>query len=83
MRLTKLCRARVPIGCSISRHRTSPCQLYGVPGPGLAKYEAIEMGAGQPAGFIGTRGPDWRGLSLTMPLKRDVMPLLAVWSTAR
>jgi shikimate dehydrogenase len=27
-------------------------------------------------GFIETRGAEWRGLSLTMPLKRDVLPLL-------
>lgn len=39
-------------------------------------YQAIEMdSAGLPA-FIESRPPDWRGLSLTMPLKRDVMPLL-------
>jgi shikimate dehydrogenase len=42
------------------------------------QYEAIEMESVGLAGFIGTRGPDWRGLSLTMPLKRDVMPLLGV-----
>jgi shikimate dehydrogenase len=40
------------------------------------EYEAIEVtSAGLPA-FIGACGADWRGLSLTMPLKRDVMPLL-------
>ncbi len=40
------------------------------------QYEAIEMTtAGLPA-FIGSCTPDWRGLSLTMPLKRDVLPLL-------
>ena len=42
------------------------------------QYEAIEMESAGLATFIGARGPDWRGLSLTMPLKRDVMPLLAV-----
>jgi shikimate dehydrogenase len=32
--------------------------------------------AGLPA-FLGGLGPDWRGLSLTMPLKRAVLPLVA------
>lgn len=40
------------------------------------KYERAEVtGAALPA-FLGSLGDDWRGLSLTMPLKRDVMPLL-------
>jgi shikimate dehydrogenase len=39
-------------------------------------YSAIECGeAGLPA-LIGSCGPDWAGLSLTMPLKRAVLPLL-------
>ena len=28
------------------------------------------------AGFLGGLGPEWRGLSLTMPLKRTVVPLV-------
>jgi len=42
------------------------------------QYEAIEVDSAGLAAFIGSLGPEWRGLSLTMPLKRDVMPLLAV-----
>ncbi|MBG6108065.1 shikimate dehydrogenase [Frigoribacterium sp. CG_9.8] len=42
------------------------------------QYEAIEVDAAGLAGFIGSRGPDWRGLSLTMPLKHEVMALLDV-----
>lgn len=39
-------------------------------------YDLVECDeAGLPA-FIGSRGPDWAGLSLTMPLKRAVLPLL-------
>ncbi|WP_435092347.1 shikimate dehydrogenase family protein [Clavibacter michiganensis] len=39
-------------------------------------YEAVECtGAGLGA-FVAGLGSDWRGLSLTMPLKRDVLPLL-------
>ena len=45
---------------------------------GLAgwSYTAIECDeAGLPA-LLGSRGPEWAGLSLTMPLKRAVLPLL-------
>jgi len=42
------------------------------------QYEAVEMKSSSLAAYIASRGPEWRGLSLTMPLKRDVMPLLAV-----
>src|SRR6202044_1029789 len=39
-------------------------------------YQAIECDeAGLPA-LVGGCGPDWAGLSLTMPLKRAVLPLL-------
>jgi shikimate dehydrogenase len=44
---------------------------------GLAwRYDAIELTTDGLADFIGSRGPIWRGLSLTMPLKREVLPLL-------
>jgi shikimate dehydrogenase len=40
------------------------------------EYSAIEVdGAGLP-GFLDSRDATWRGLSLTMPLKQDVLPLL-------
>jgi shikimate dehydrogenase len=39
-------------------------------------YEAIECDEHGLAGFLDSRGPDWAGLSLTMPLKRAVLPLL-------
>ncbi len=39
-------------------------------------YDAIEVTAETLAAFVGTRDAAWRGLSLTMPLKRDVLPLL-------
>jgi shikimate dehydrogenase len=41
------------------------------------EYTAIEVGAGGLADFLAGCGPDWRGLSLTMPLKREALPLLA------
>jgi len=40
------------------------------------QYEAIEANGDDLEPFIESRGDDWRGLSLTMPLKRDVLPLL-------
>lgn len=39
-------------------------------------YEAIEMSGERLPTFIDSLDASWRGLSLTMPLKRDVLPLL-------
>jgi len=39
-------------------------------------YQAIECDAAGLPAFVTARGPDWAGLSLTMPLKRTVLPLL-------
>lgn len=39
-------------------------------------YEAIEVGSDSLDGFLARLGAGWRGLSLTMPLKRTVVPLL-------
>jgi shikimate 5-dehydrogenase len=39
-------------------------------------YEAIECGAARLPAVLDACGPDWAGLSLTMPLKRAVLPLL-------
>ncbi|MCU1544577.1 MAG: shikimate dehydrogenase [Microbacteriaceae bacterium] len=47
-------------------------------------YEAVEATGDLLPGFLASRDDSWRGLSLTMPLKRDVMPLLdSVDATAR
>ncbi|MDQ1607781.1 MAG: shikimate dehydrogenase [Microbacteriaceae bacterium] len=40
-------------------------------------YDAIEVTSDGLAAFIAQCGPEWRGLSLTMPLKQAVLPLLA------
>ncbi|MET8337903.1 shikimate dehydrogenase [Streptosporangium canum] len=40
------------------------------------RYEAIECDEAGLPGLIGGLGPEWAGLSLTMPLKRAVLPLL-------
>jgi shikimate dehydrogenase len=39
-------------------------------------YEAVECDEAALAAFVTSRGQDWAGLSLTMPLKRTVLPLL-------
>ena len=44
-------------------------------------YEAIEVTSGGLGAFVEGLGDDWRGLSLTMPLKREVLPLLATIDT--
>ncbi|GAB3899596.1 hypothetical protein GCM10027612_59790 [Microbispora bryophytorum subsp. camponoti] len=45
---------------------------------GLAdwRYDAIECAEDGLADLVGGCGPQWAGLSLTMPLKRAVLPLL-------
>ena len=40
-------------------------------------YSAIEVVEGSLGAFINTCDASWRGLSLTMPLKREVLPMLA------
>jgi len=40
------------------------------------EYEAVDVTSETLADFIDGRGPEWRGLSLTMPLKQSVIPLL-------
>ncbi|PZE65379.1 shikimate dehydrogenase [Curtobacterium sp. MCBD17_021] len=39
-------------------------------------YGRHEIASGELAAFVAGLGPEWRGLSLTMPLKREVLPLL-------
>ena len=39
-------------------------------------YEAVDVTEAALPSFVATLGSDWRGLSLTMPLKRAVVPLL-------
>jgi shikimate dehydrogenase len=39
-------------------------------------YDAVEVSSDGLAGFVEGLGPEWAGLSLTMPLKQVVLPLL-------
>lgn len=41
------------------------------------QYSAVEVTGETLADFVSSRDETWRGLSLTMPLKRDVLPLLS------
>lgn len=63
-----------PIAHSLSPvlHRTAYAEL----GFDDWTYEAVECTEAGLAAFVGSRGPEWAGLSLTMPLKRTVLPLL-------
>ena len=40
------------------------------------RYDAVDVTGATLAPFVASRDDSWRGLSLTMPLKRDVLPLL-------
>lgn len=40
-------------------------------------YSAVEVIEGSLGAFVNTCDASWRGLSLTMPLKREVLPMLA------
>jgi shikimate dehydrogenase len=53
-------------------HRTAYREL----GLGDWSYDRFEIDEEALPGFFGDLGPEWAGLSLTMPLKRAVIPLL-------
>lgn len=62
-----------PIGHSLSPalHRAAYAEL------GLDwTYDAVRVPSGELARHLGGLGREWRGLSLTMPLKREALPLL-------
>jgi shikimate dehydrogenase len=63
-----------PIAHSLSPalHRAA----YAALGLGGWSYQALECDEAGLAGLLAGCGPDWAGLSLTMPLKRAVLPLL-------
>ncbi|MEU9519092.1 shikimate dehydrogenase [Streptomyces sp. NPDC048224] len=74
---TDRCRAAVlgsPIAHSLSPvlHRAAYAEL------GLAQwtYDRFDVDEAALPGFFRELGPEWAGLSLTMPLKRAVIPLL-------
>lgn len=71
--LTRCAVLGSPIAHSLSpaMHRAAYAEL------GLAdwRYDAYEVGEAELAGFLDSAGPELRGLSLTMPLKRVALEL--------
>lgn len=66
------------LGSPIS-HSLSPAlhtAAYAALGLTWWRYEAIECDESGLSALLNRCGPDWAGLSLTMPLKRTVLPLL-------
>jgi shikimate dehydrogenase len=70
--------ARVAVLGSPIAHSLSPAlhrAAYDVLGLDWA-YEAVDVPEGALGAFLETLDSSWRGLSLTMPLKREVLPML-------
>lgn len=40
------------------------------------RYDSVDVPEGTLAAFVDDLGPEWRGMSLTMPLKREIVPLI-------
>ena len=65
------------LGSPISHSKSPSLHRAAYERLGLAwQYSAVEMDGDRLGEFIGGLDASWRGLSLTMPLKRDVLPLL-------
>jgi shikimate dehydrogenase len=65
------------LGSPISHSRSPALHRAAYRALGLDwQYEAIDVTTDALPAFVESRGRDWRGLSLTMPLKRAVLPLL-------
>ncbi|WIJ45918.1 shikimate dehydrogenase family protein [Curtobacterium citreum] len=71
-------RTRLAVLGSPIAHSLSPtlhAAAYDALGVGWT-YGRHEVASGGLDAFVAGLGPEWRGLSLTMPLKRDVVPML-------
>ena len=71
-------RAGSPSWARRSRTRSLPrCTARRTTGSGLSDwtYERAEVGEGGLAAFLDGLGPEWRGLSLTMPLKPEALAI--------
>ncbi|CAN5200984.1 shikimate dehydrogenase [soil metagenome] len=71
-------RSRLAVlGSPISHSKSPAIQRAAYAALGLDwQYDAIEVTGETLAEFLRSRDESWRGLSLTMPLKRNVLPLL-------
>jgi shikimate dehydrogenase len=67
------------VGSPVSHSLSPVLHSAAYPELGLTdwSYGAVECGEAAFEGWFAGLGPQWRGLSLTMPLKRVVLPLLA------
>ncbi|MEJ3403748.1 shikimate dehydrogenase [Rathayibacter sp. YIM 133350] len=64
------------LGSPIEHSRSPQLHLAAYRHLGLDwSYERIELGESALGDFLAARGPDWRGLSLTMPLKDEAFRL--------
>ena len=78
LQVTVVARSLAVLGSPIA-HSKSPrlhaaaYRVLGLPWT----YTAIEVVEGSLGAFVNTCDSGWRGLSLTMPLKREVLPMLA------
>ncbi|MCY0925000.1 shikimate dehydrogenase [Streptomyces sp. H27-H1] len=79
-------RIRAAVLGSPIEHSLSPVlhrAAYQELGLGDRSYDRFEVDEDALPGFIARLGPEWAGLSLTMPLKRAIIPLLdAISDTA-
>jgi shikimate dehydrogenase len=65
------------LGSPISHSRSPLLHRAAYDALGLTwTYDAIELSSDALPQFLRSRTPEWRGFSLTMPLKRAVLPLL-------
>ncbi|MFZ3496349.1 shikimate dehydrogenase [Streptomyces sp. 5.8] len=72
-------RIRAAVLGSPIEHSLSPVlhrAAYQELGLGDRSYDRFEVDEAALPGFIARLGPEWAGLSLTMPLKRAIIPLL-------
>jgi shikimate dehydrogenase len=81
--MTVLAKKGAVLGKPIAHSLSPALHLAAYRALGLAdwSYTAIECGGDELAEVIASLGPGWAGLSLTMPLKRVVMPMLDVTDT--
>lgn len=70
-------RSLAVLGSPIAHSKSPALQkaAYGVLGLDWS-YEPVDVSEEALPGFLAELGPEWRGVSLTMPLKKAVLPLL-------
>ncbi|MFC0863900.1 shikimate dehydrogenase [Sphaerimonospora cavernae] len=76
--MTAIARRAAVLGSPIAHSLSPVLHRAAYAGLGLRdwRYDAIECDEDGLAGLLATMGQEWAGLSLTMPLKRAVLPLL-------